>query len=105
MVAIVSIPADKLHCRLLKDLYVLASNMLIAAMRELRMSLRIITVLTVLFFVTLPEVLCNNFQGGIIMVRPKAGGEPKEVRNLVHYFIRSLGQAKLIHCLSSGISI
>ena len=55
--------------------------MLIAAMHELRMSLRVRALLTVFFFATLPEVLCNNFQGGIIMVRPKAGGEPKEVHS------------------------
>ena len=38
----------------------------------------IIAVLLILSFTTL-EVLSNKFRGGIIMVRPKAGGAVKEV--------------------------
>ena len=46
----------------------------VAAMYESR----IITVLLILSFTAL-EVLSNRFRGGIIMVRPKAGGAAKEV--------------------------
>ena len=51
----------------------------VAAMYESR----IITILLILSFTAL-EVLSNRFRGGIIMVRPKAGGAAKEV---VKYFI------------------
>lgn len=48
---------------------------LIATMCECRL-----TIVVLILSCTVLQALSNNFRGGIIMVRPKFGEEPKEVK-------------------------
>ena len=51
---------------------------MIAVMYKCRLT--IVVQLVLILCCTVSEVLSNNFGGGIIMVRPKFGEEPKEVK-------------------------